>query len=167
MIANWNHNKVIIVQAYKWGWLATEDSVLHMSLHHGEHDSSISTNLTENLNVIIINLSNISYERRQFSCSVMSEQVFMTPWTAACQASLSITNSWSLLKLMSIKLVIPSNHLILCHPLLLHIFIFINEKKNIICTVLTSQVNEMTSLKGLGTFFFLLFFELIWYGSVI
>ena len=43
----------------------------------------------------------------------------MTPWTAACQAYLSITNSWSLLKLMSIELVIPSNHLILCHPLLL------------------------------------------------
>ena len=42
-----------------------------------------------------------------------------TPWTAARQASLSITNSWSLLKLMFIKSVIPSNHLILCHPLLL------------------------------------------------
>ena len=41
-----------------------------------------------------------------------------TPWTAACQASLSITNSWSLLKLMSIESVMPSNHLILCHPLL-------------------------------------------------
>ena len=44
---------------------------------------------------------------------------FATPWTAACQASLSITISWSLLKRMSIKLVMPSNHLILCHPLLL------------------------------------------------
>ena len=43
----------------------------------------------------------------------------MTPWTAAPQASLSITNSWTLLKLMSIELVMPSNHLILCHPLLL------------------------------------------------
>ena len=42
-----------------------------------------------------------------------------TPWTAACQASLSITNSQSLLKLMSIELVMPSNYLILCHPLLL------------------------------------------------
>ena len=42
-----------------------------------------------------------------------------TQWTAACQASLSITNSWSLLKLMSIESVMPSNHLILCHPLLL------------------------------------------------
>ena len=40
----------------------------------------------------------------------------MTPWTAACQASLSITNSWSLLKLMAIELVMASNHLILCHP---------------------------------------------------
>ena len=43
----------------------------------------------------------------------------MTPWTAACQASLSITNSWSLLKFMSIESEMPSNHLILCRPLLL------------------------------------------------
>ena len=46
-------------------------------------------------------------------------QLFKTPWTAACQASLSITDSQSLLKLMSIKLVMPSYHLILCRPLLL------------------------------------------------
>ena len=46
-------------------------------------------------------------------------RLFETPWTAACQASLSITNSRSLLKLMSIKSVMPSNHVILCHPLLL------------------------------------------------
>ena len=44
---------------------------------------------------------------------------FATPWTTACQVSLSITSPWSLLKLMSIQLVRPSNHLILCHPLLL------------------------------------------------
>ena len=43
----------------------------------------------------------------------------MTPWTTACQASLSFTVSWSLLKLMSIESMIPSNHLLLCHPLLL------------------------------------------------
>ena len=43
-------------------------------------------------------------------------QLFATPWTAACQASLSITNSWSLLILMSLKLVMPPNHLILCCP---------------------------------------------------
>ena len=44
--------------------------------------------------------------------------LFATPWTAAHQASLSITNSWSLLKLMSIESVMPSNHLVLCRPLL-------------------------------------------------
>ena len=51
-------------------------------------------------------------------------QLFVTPWTAACQASLSFTISQSLLKLMSIELVMPSNHLILCHPLLLLSSIF-------------------------------------------
>ena len=52
----------------------------------------------------------------QFSHSVTSD-FLRPPWTAACEASLSITNSWSLLKLMSIESVIPSNHLILCCPL--------------------------------------------------
>ena len=51
------------------------------------------------------------------SCSVVSNSA--TPGTAALQASLSITNSWSMLKLVSIELVMPSNHLILCRPLLL------------------------------------------------
>ena len=46
-------------------------------------------------------------------------RLLVTPWTAAHQASLSITNSWSLPKLMPIKSVMPSHHLILCHPLLL------------------------------------------------
>ena len=58
----------------------------------------------------------------QFSHSVVSDSV--SPWTAAHQASLSITNSWSLLKLMCIEWVMPSNHLILCHPLLLPPSIF-------------------------------------------
>ena len=53
----------------------------------------------------------------QFSCSVVSDSA--TPWTAAHQDSLSITNSRSLLKLRSIESGMPSNHLILCHPLLL------------------------------------------------
>ena len=56
--------------------------------------------------------------------SLSHVRLFATPWTAAHQASLSITNSWSLLKLMSIKSVMPSNHLILCHPLLLPSSIF-------------------------------------------
>ena len=48
-------------------------------------------------------------------------RLFAAPWTAVRQASLSITNSWSLLKLMSIASVMPYNHLILCHPLLLRL----------------------------------------------
>ena len=66
------------------------------------------------------------YSRSLFSSvqSLSSVRLFATPWTAARQASLSITNSWSLLKLMSIESVMPSNHLVLCHPLLLPPSIF-------------------------------------------
>ena len=56
--------------------------------------------------------------------SLSGVQLFATPWTAARQASLSITNSQNLLKLMPIESVMPSNHLILCHPLLLPSSIF-------------------------------------------
>ena len=63
---------------------------------------------------------------RQFSSVQLLSRVrlFATPWTTASQASLSITSFWSLLKLMPIELVMPSNHLILCHPLLLPPSIF-------------------------------------------
>ena len=60
--------------------------------------------------VLVISLSSVQLSR---------VWLFSTAWTTTCQASLSITNSWSLLKLMSIESVMPSNHLILCHPLLL------------------------------------------------
>ena len=64
-------------------------------------------------------------------------QLFVTPWTAACQASLCITNSWSSVKLMSIESVIPSNHLNLCHPLLLLPSIFpiirVFSDKSVLC----------------------------------
>ena len=60
----------------------------------------------------------------QFSSVPQSCPTLTTPWTVACQASLSITNSWSLLNLISIELVMPSNHLILCSPFLLPPSIF-------------------------------------------
>ena len=71
-----------------------------------------------------------SYDQLQFSSvqSLSRVQLFVTPWTAALQASLSITNSQSLLKPMSIESVMPSNHLILCHPLLLPRSIFPSVK---------------------------------------
>ena len=64
-------------------------------------------------------LNNFSYLGYQFSSVTQSCLLFATPWAAASQASLSITNSLSLLKLMSIVLVMSSSHFILCHPLLL------------------------------------------------
>ena len=60
----------------------------------------------------------VEFSSVQFSCSIMSYSLW-SPWTAAHQASLSKTNTWSLLKLMSIMLVMPSNHLFLCRPLLI------------------------------------------------
>ena len=62
----------------------------------------------------IVSLKRLSSSVQSLSCVPL----FVTPWTGARQASLSITNSWSLLKLMSIESVMPSNHLILCCPLL-------------------------------------------------
>ena len=65
--------------------------------------------------------ANLSSPLRMFSSvqSLSCFRLFVTPWTAARQALLSIADSWSLLKFMSIELIIPSNHLILCCPLLL------------------------------------------------
>ena len=69
--------------------------------------------------------------------SLSHVRLFVTPWIATRQASLSITNSRSLLKLMSIELVMPSNHLILCHPLLLLPSIFpsikVFSKETVLC----------------------------------
>ena len=81
------------------------------------------SNLRIFANLKISNLPIIEHEMTHFSLcfspvQLLSHvQLLATPWTAACQASLSITNFWSLLKLMSIVSVMPSNHLILCHPL--------------------------------------------------
>ena len=72
------------------------------------------------LDWVAISFSNLLSPVQLFSCV----RLFATPWTASCQTSLSITNSWSLLKLMSMELVMPSNHLILCQPLLLLLSIF-------------------------------------------
>ena len=66
-------------------------------------------------------------------------QVIVTPWTAAHQGSLSINNSQSLLKLMSIESVMPFNHLILCHPLLLLTSIFLASGSFLMTQLFTSD----------------------------
>ena len=78
-------------------------------------------------------LSDIYFTRFSSVQSLSHVRLFVTPWTAQCQASQSITNYQSLLKLTSIESVMPSNHLILCRPLLLppstfpRIMVFSNE----------------------------------------
>ena len=68
--------------------------------------------------ILFVQFSSISVQFNSVQ-SLSHVWLFATPWTAACQASLSIANSWSSLKLTSIKSVMPSSHLILCRPLLL------------------------------------------------
>ena len=89
-------------------------------------------------------------------------QLFVTPWPAAHQASLSFTTPWSLLKLMSIESVMPSNQLILCHPLLLlpsilpSIWVFLNESVLPIrwpkCWSFSFSINPSNEYSGLISF---------------
>ena len=81
---------------------------------------------------LFMNVIDLSFLFFLVAQSLTHVWLFMTPWTAACQASLSFTISQSLLKCMSIELMMPSNHLILCHPFLLpsifpSIKVFFNE----------------------------------------
>ena len=99
--------------------------------------------------------------------SLSRVRFFVTPWTAACQAFLSITNSWSFLKFMPIKSVIPSNHLFLCHSLLLlpsifpSISAFSSEsvfhirwpKYSALASVLPTNIQELFLLKLTGLIF--------------
>ena len=77
----------------------------------------ITKDLKEELKIILLMNGEAPYDIS--SVQLLGRvRLFATPWTAGHQAFLSITNSWSLLKLMPIELVMPSNHLILCCPLL-------------------------------------------------
>ena len=87
----------------------------------GYHKAFVSISLGYHRAIILLLVCCQCINHYQFSLVLLLSHVwlFATPWTAACQASLSITNSWSLLKLMSTELVMPSNHFIFCCPLLL------------------------------------------------
>ena len=89
-----------------------------------EYYSAIKKNTFESVLMRWMKLEPIIQGEFSSVHSLSHVQLFATPWTSAYQASLSITNSWSLLKFMSIESMMPSNHLILCHPLLLPPSIF-------------------------------------------
>ena len=111
-----------------------------------------SLNNCHKINVIFSSVQSLSHVR-----------LFATPWTVACQSSLSITNSQCLCKLMSIESVMPSNHLILCRPLLLSPSIFPSIKvfsnESVLCirwpkywifSFSISPSNEYSGLISLG-----------------
>ena len=95
-------------------------------------------------------------------------QLFVTPWTTAHQASLPITNSWSILKLMPIESVMPSNYLILCHPLLLppssfpSIRIFLNE--TVLCIRLPKYWSFSFSISPANEYSGLISFRINWFN---
>ena len=98
---------------------------MHSSGNSGLYGSSISS-FSRNLNTILncgctgcIPTNNVRSVQLSSVQLLSRVQLFVTPWTAASQACLSITNSWNFPKLISIESVMPSNHLILCCPLLL------------------------------------------------
>ena len=92
----------------------------------------------------------------------------MTPWTAARQTSLSITNCQSLLKFMSIKSVMPSNHLILCHPLLLLPSVFpsirVFSSESVLCIRWPKYWSFRFSISPSNEYSGLIFFRIDWLG---
>ena len=107
------------------GIFSTEDSV--HSIHQGPAQIYLNLLLESGSASFPDNTSSYRWSWFPVFSSVQSLScvwLFVTPLTAAHQASLSVTSSWSLFKLMSVELVMPSNHLILCHPLLLPPSIF-------------------------------------------
>ena len=87
----------------------------------------------------------------------------MTPWTAACQASLPITNSQILLKLMSIESVMPSNHLILCRPLLLP-SVRVFSRESVLCIRWPKYWNFSFSISPFSEYSGLISFRIDWFN---
>ena len=102
--------------------------LIHTTMYETENQSDPVVQHRELYSVLCSDLYRKRALKRVHICVQVSSvqslscvRLFVTPWTAARQDSPSVTNSWSLLKLMSIESVMPPNHLILCHPLLLPI----------------------------------------------
>ena len=106
----------------------------------------------------------------QFS-SVSQSCLFAIPWTAVRQSSLSITNSWILLKLLSIKSVMPSSHLILCHPLFLLPSIFPSIKifpsESVLCIRWPKYWSFCFSISPSNEYSGLIFFRIDWLGLLV
>ena len=97
-------------------------------------------------------------------------RLFTTPWTEACQASLSISSSCNLLRLMSIESVMPSNHLILCHPILLLPSIFpsirVFSSESVLCSQWPKYWNFSFSISPSNEYSGLISFGIDWFDRL-
>ena len=118
-------NSPAMLETWVWslGWenplekgMATHSSILTWRILWTEEPGGLQSMGMKRVGHDWVTNTNLPFD---FYCSLSHVQLFATPWTVARQASLFITNSQSLLKLMPIESVMPSNHLIFCHPLLL------------------------------------------------
>ena len=100
-------------------WVVAHQAPLSMGFSKQEYWSGLPFPSSILSSGPLINITKVIFLAPIISVQFRHLWLLATPWTAARQASLSLTSSWSLLKLVSIKLVVPSNHLILCLPLLL------------------------------------------------
>ena len=121
------------VQLFATPWTVSHQAPLSMGFSQQEYWRGQPFPFPRDLDTTVIEI--IPFSEQTYGCwgdgvvrdfgmdmsiqSLSRIRLFVIPWTAASQASLSITSSWSLLKLMSVESVMPSNHLILCRPLLL------------------------------------------------
>ena len=123
-LRGWNEHVVLHTHTWVWSWWVLQGKCHNFSGSRWVHSPLFQGGL---VSVTWSHLHQPSHPCFETSSSVQSLShvcIFATPWTAAHQASLSITNSQSLFKLMSIESVMPSNHLILCYLLLLPPSIF-------------------------------------------
>ena len=134
-LGNWKNRSLVTIHSAFWRGLSQWDQYKRQEeMRVGDLEKAVSVFANVELEQLIfpplMAYDSWKYIHKHFSSvqSLSHVQLFVTPWTAACQASLSITNSQSLLKLMSIESVIPSNHLILCRPLLLPPSSFLPKK---------------------------------------
>ena len=120
------------------------------------------------VSILLTLLRNSSHKSISSAQLLSCVQLFVTPWTTARQASLSITNSRSLLKLMSTELVMPSNHLILCHPLFILPSIFstirVFSNESVLCIRWPKYWSFGFSISPSNEYLRLISFRIDWFG---
>ena len=142
---------------YVWA-VVNSDALILMCSHHLKTLLSVLLHKYPEWNCWVISVSSVQ--------SLRCVRLFATPWAAACQAFLSITNGWCLLKLMSIKLVMSSKNLILCRPLLLLPSIFLSirvfSNESVLCIRWPKYCSFNSSISPSNVYSGLISFRMDW-----